>query len=102
MLTCDLQLISVSGVIQGGAGLHTTINSVSKKFHGIVNGIDEKVWNPATDPHLEFHFNEDNLSNKQVIKNKLRQRLGLQIQENGEAERPLVRDSNHHNFILID
>lgn len=75
---------------EGGAGLHTTINSVSKKFHGIVNGIDEKVWNPATDPHLEFHFSEDNLTNKQLIKNKLRQRLGLQIQENGEAERPLV------------
>ena len=98
MLTRDLQLVSVSGVIQGGAGLHTTINSVSKKFHGIVNGIDEKVWNPATDPHLEFHFSEDNLRNKQLIKNKLRQRLGLQIQENGEAERPLVSDLDHHNF----
>lgn len=74
---------------EGGEGLHTTLRSLTKKFHGIVNGIDDKVWNPATDPHLEYHYSSDNLENKRVIKDNLKRSLGLST-EGVDAERPLV------------
>lgn len=81
--------VTFSWNIQGGEGLHTTLRSLTKKFHGIVNGIDDKVWNPATDPHLEYHYSPENLENKKVIKNNLKRRLGLSM-EGIDAERPLV------------
>ncbi|GLT50623.1 hypothetical protein SLA2020_240970 [Shorea laevis] len=38
---------------EGGRGLHSTLNFNSKKFFGILNGIDTDAWNPATDTFLE-------------------------------------------------
>ncbi|XP_013585339.1 PREDICTED: probable starch synthase 4, chloroplastic/amyloplastic [Brassica oleracea var. oleracea] len=32
---------------EGGKGLHSTLNANSKKFIGILNGIDTDSWNPA-------------------------------------------------------
>lgn len=74
---------------EGGEGLHTTLRSLTKKFYGIVNGIDDKVWDPATDSHLEHHFTADDLKGKELLKNKLRLRLGMAIQ-GIDARRPLV------------
>jgi ADP-glucose type glycogen/starch synthase len=71
-----------------GEGLHTTLRSLTNKFHGVVNGIDDKVWNPATDFYLELHFSSDNLKNKAVLKNNLRRRLGMSF-EGEDAKRPL-------------
>jgi hypothetical protein len=68
--------------LQKGEGLHTTLRSLTNKFHGV-------VWNPATDPHLEFHYSSDNVKNKAVIKTNLRRRLGLSC-EGEDAKRPLV------------
>jgi len=67
---------------------------LTKKFHGIVNGIDDKVWNPATDPHLEHHYSPDNFENKRVIKCNLKRRLGLSM-EGSDAEKPLVSFNTH-------
>jgi ADP-glucose type glycogen/starch synthase len=74
---------------EGGEGLHTTLRTLTKKFHGIVNGIDVKLWDPATDCHLEYHYNSENKENKKVIKNNLKRRLGLSM-EGSDAEKPLV------------
>ncbi|XP_024384226.1 probable starch synthase 4, chloroplastic/amyloplastic [Physcomitrium patens] len=74
---------------EGGEGLHTTLRAMTKKFYGVVNGIDDTVWNPATDPHLEEHFSMDDLKGKEVLKNKLRLRLGL-ANLGIDAKRPLV------------
>ena len=73
-----------------GEGLHTTLRRMTKKFFGVVNGIDDQTWNPATDPHLEHHFSKGDLEGKRIIKDKLRQRLGLSI-EGADANKPLVR-----------
>lgn len=75
--------------VQGGEGLHTTLRTLTKKFHGIVNGIDDTLWNPATDCHLEYHYNSDNTENKKVIKENLKRCLGLSM-EGSDAEKPLV------------
>lgn len=74
--------------------MHTTLRTLTKKFHGIVNGIDDKVWNPATDPYLEYHYSSDNLENKKVIKHNLKRRLGLSVEGN-DADKPLVSFLTH-------
>ena len=35
-----------------GMGLDGVVNARAAHLHGIVNGIDTEIWNPATDPHL--------------------------------------------------
>nr|PNR39451.1 hypothetical protein PHYPA_019729 [Physcomitrium patens] len=74
---------------EGGEGLHLTLRGMTKKFYDVVNGIDDKVWNPATDPHLEHHYNADDMMGKEVLKNTLRSRLSMST-EGIDAKRPLV------------
>jgi starch synthase len=53
--------------------------------HGILNGLDYDVWNPAADAHLAAPFDAGRLDDRRVNKRALQQRLGLP-----EADVPLV------------
>jgi len=46
---------------------------------GIMNGIDEQVWNPSTDPCLPRQYSRDEPFGKQYCKAALQQQLGLDI-----------------------
>jgi starch synthase len=39
-----------------GHGLDGLLSSRQYKLHGILNGIDERIWDPAADAHLPAHF----------------------------------------------
>jgi starch synthase len=39
-----------------GCGLQGVLSERRQRLHGIVNGVDYRVWNPATDPHLAGTF----------------------------------------------
>ena len=54
-------------------------------MHGILNGLDYDVWNPATDPHIAPAFDADRLEERAANKRALQQRLGLP-----ESDAPLV------------
>lgn len=54
---------------------------------GILNGIDTDSWNPATDNHLRFQYNANDLEGKAENKKALRRHLGLSI---ADSRRPLV------------
>ena len=41
------------------AGLESLINQEYHKAYGILNGIDNQVWNPATDPMIKYNFSGD-------------------------------------------
>ncbi|XP_051128848.1 probable starch synthase 4, chloroplastic/amyloplastic isoform X2 [Andrographis paniculata] len=62
---------------EAGRGLHATLNSHSKKFVGILNGIDTDAWNPATDPFLKVQYNWNDIEAKADNKQALRRRLGM-------------------------
>ena len=49
---------------------------------GILNGIDEAVWNPATDPHLAAPYHAANCAvERPANKVALQQRFGLEIDQ---------------------
>ena len=62
-----------------GAGLHDVMNFRGADLVGILNGIDESVWNPATDPYIDAHFSADDLSGKAACKAGLQEELGLKV-----------------------
>ncbi|TSA17205.1 MAG: glycogen synthase GlgA [Betaproteobacteria bacterium] len=66
--------------IQGealGFGLHGLLAARKDSLHGILNGIDTTLWNPATDPLIPCRFSAKTLANKAGNKQALQRRLGL-------------------------
>ncbi len=60
-----------------GEGLDGLLRSRGTKLHGILNGIDYELWNPATDPHLPAHFHAGQFAGKRRCKEALLAELGL-------------------------
>ena len=60
-----------------GAGLHDVMNFRGADLVGILNGIDEDVWNPQTDPELDANFSVDDMSGKAICKAGLQKEVGL-------------------------
>lgn len=60
-----------------GCGLHEVLQRRKDCLHGILNGLDPNVWNPATDGLLEFPFCAGDLAGKQANKRSLQRCLGL-------------------------
>ena len=62
-----------------GCGLDQILRMESGKVSGIVNGIDTDLYNPETDPLLDYHFNKSDLSGKGQNKAKLQEKVGLPV-----------------------
>lgn len=58
-------------------GLEGVITNAEHKMHGILNGIDMDVFNPATDANLFGNFDADSYEKKAANKQKLQKLLGL-------------------------
>jgi starch synthase len=61
----------------GGMGLDGLLRVRSGVVSGILNGIDDKIWDPETDTYLEQTYNRDTLSVRIANKTALQRRLGL-------------------------
>ncbi len=61
----------------GGFGLHDHFIAMREKFVGILNGIDNATWNPATDPLIAENFSRARLSPKKQNKAALQRIFGL-------------------------
>jgi len=60
-----------------GFGLHGLLAARGSVLDGILNGIDTRTWDSATDPVLAANYNVSSLSNKAANKKALRDRFGL-------------------------
>lgn len=65
-----------------GEGLDGLLNQVSSKLKGIVNGIDNETFNPATDNNIYVNYDEKSLDKKEENKLLLQRDLGLKEDKN--------------------
>ena len=64
-----------------GFGLDGVIRGRDGDVSGILNGIDDAVWNPARDPAIAAAYDADRLQGKQACRRSLQAELGLQPDE---------------------
>ncbi|MCC8138112.1 MAG: glycogen synthase GlgA [Clostridiales bacterium] len=85
-----------------GERLDGLMRARANDLRGIVNGIDYDVWNPETDPLIEYHFNAKNFR-KEKIKNKraLQRELGLQQNDSAFMIGIVSRLTDQKGFDLI-
>ncbi len=60
-----------------GCGLEGVFESRASDLVGILNGIDNDVWNPATDSFLAQRYSRNDAAGKQACKRELQQQLRL-------------------------
>lgn len=61
-----------------GFGMQGLLTVRNGDVSGILNGIDEAEWNPATDKYLTAHYDINDLAPKAACKLALQQSLGLE------------------------
>ncbi len=69
-----------------GFGLDGLLRSRASDLVGILNGIDDDLWNPAADPHLAQAYARADCGGKAACKCDLQHRLGLRV----DADAPLA------------
>ena len=65
---------------EDGYGMDGLLRLRANALTGILNGVDESVWDPARDPAISHPFDAHNTEGKQRCKAWLRQELGLAVQ----------------------
>jgi starch synthase len=63
----------------GGFGLHEVFSWLGPRFTGIINGIDQRVWDPATDPLLEARYSGADPAAKAACKAEVQRLFGLTV-----------------------
>jgi starch synthase len=71
---------------QHGAGLDGVLRTRANDLVGILNGIDDDVWNPGRDAYLSHPYSAHDLTGKHANKAELQQQMGL----NGAPDVPLI------------
>jgi starch synthase len=84
-----------------GEGLDGLLRMRSGCVNGILNGIDVDIWDPASDPYLEHHFDFDRLEGKSLNKISLCKQLGLDIPNNEPLIGIVSRFASQKGFDLL-
>ncbi|WP_437651297.1 glycogen synthase [Sorangium sp. So ce362] len=63
---------------EGGEGLDGVLRDRGTDVIGILNGIDDSIWNPATDPHIAATYSAEDLGDKRLCKAALQREMGLE------------------------
>jgi len=64
-----------------GQGFDGLLRSRRRDLFGVLNGIDDQSWNPATDPALRKGYSSTNLRGKRICKQALQRELGLSVND---------------------
>ncbi len=65
-----------------GAGLHKVLSQRKDDIFGIINGIDERLWNPEKDNLIIKNYSMKNISDKRENKKHLLEKFGIEFDEN--------------------
>ena len=62
-----------------GSGLDGVLRMRADRLRGILNGVDDAAWNPASDPFVPAHYDQGDLRGKARCKAALQADLGLAV-----------------------
>ena len=62
-----------------GFWLEGVVKKKARVLRGILNGIDETLWNPKKDPWIASHYSENDLKGKAADKRDLQRACGLEV-----------------------
>jgi len=68
-----------------GCGLQRLLERYAHKLEGVLNGVDDAVWNPMTDSYIEKQYDIETIAHKADNKKALRKRLSL-----ADVSKPIV------------
>lgn len=86
----------------GGEGLDQLLTFRGDDLSGILNGIDETIWNPAVDPHIAGNFSVDEVSpGKPACKVALQKRMSLPERDRVPLFGMVSRMSDQKGFDLF-
>ena len=60
-----------------GCGLDGVVQTRAEDIVGLLNGVDNAIWNPATDPLLPARYSVENLAGKKTCRTELLKRCGF-------------------------
>ncbi|MEZ6123433.1 MAG: glycogen synthase GlgA [Planctomycetaceae bacterium] len=87
---------------EGGEGLHGLLGFRQPDLVGILNGIDDVIWNPQTDPLLPAQYSCDEvLPGKATCKQLLQRRVGLPERDMVPLFGMVSRMSDQKGFDLL-
>ena len=91
----------ISGSDEYGAGLSGLLSKRKKDLHGILNGIDYHVWNPATDDLIYRKYDVKSLDAKPDNKRALAERFKLPFKETTPIIGAISRLVEQKGFDLV-
>ena len=62
-----------------GCGLEGVLKTREDVLHGILNGIDYSIWDPATDKKIFKKYSADSVYDKYINKERLQKEIGLKV-----------------------
>jgi starch synthase len=84
-----------------GFGMDGLLRARSAVLHGILNGADYEIWNPARDLHLPATYTAETLSGKRTCKAALQRELGLPVRPDVPLCGSVSRLTDQKGFDLI-
>ncbi len=84
-----------------GAGLNGLLASRKKDLHGIVNGIDAHLWNPAADEYIFRKYDAKSIEAKEENKKALLTRFGLEVADRRPVIGAISRLVDQKGFDLV-
>lgn len=85
----------------GGFGLHDFFIALGDRLIGILNGIDQTLWDPANDPEVIEPYSRDDPSGKRVCKAWLQELAGLPVNPDVPLVAMTARLAKQKGFDLI-
>ena len=84
-----------------GEGVDGVLRARGAALRGILNGIDDAVWDPATDPHLPARYRAGDLAGKARCKRALQAELGLDVGDDAPLLGVVSRLAEQKGFDLL-
>lgn len=85
-----------------GHGMDGVIRTRASDLHGLLNGVDTAIWNPATDASLPARYSVDDMAGKEKCREKLLRQFGWNPKFSGAVFGMVSRmtESKGHPLVL--